>query len=195
MSVATVPLDTICKLLDLTPARISQLTSQGVIPRQERNRYEIVPVVRAYIRFLRDRTVRGDVHGDDYSTYRTRLTKARAEMAEKENAQLDSKLIPADDAKDAWTAMVANARARLLSIPNKIAPLVCAAETINEAREIIKIEIYEALNELANVEIRTINPIRLVESEPDEFDSSEDVEIATKSDGEQMGRPEQEAES
>jgi hypothetical protein len=83
----------------------------------------------------------------------------------------------------------------LLSIPNKIAPLVCAAETINEAREIIKTEIYEALNELANVEIRTINPIRPVESESDEFDSSEDVEIATKSDGEQMGRSEQEAES
>ena len=190
MSAQTYPLDTISKLLDLTPQRVNQLVNQGIIPRAERGRYELVPVVRAYIHFLRDRKIQGDVHGDDYSTYRTRLTKARAEMAEKENAQLDSKLIPADDAKDAWTAMVANARARLLSIPNKIAPLVCAAETINEAREIIKTEIYEALNELANVEIRTINPIRLVESEPDEFDSSEDVEIATKSDGEQMGRPE-----
>ena len=195
MSAQTYPLDTISKLLDLTPQRVNQLVNQGIIPRAERGRYELVPVVRAYIHFLRDRKIQGDVHGDDYSTYRTRLTKARAEMAEKENAQLDSKLIPADDAKDAWTAMVANARARLLSIPNKIAPLVCAAETINEAREIIKTEIYEALNELANVEIRTINPIRVVESESDEFDSSEDVEIATESDGEQMGRPEQKAES
>jgi len=195
MSAQTYPLDTISKLLDLTPQRVNQLVNQGIIPRAERGRYELVPVVRAYIHFLRDRKIQGDVHGDDYSTYRTRLTKARAEMAEKENAQLDSKLIPADDAKDAWTAMVANARARLLSIPNKIAPLVCAAETINEAREIIKTEIYEALNELANVEIRTINPIRVVESESDEFDSSEDVEIATESDGEQMGRSEQKAES
>jgi len=195
MSAQTYPLDTISKLLDLTPQRVNQLVNQGIIPRAERGRYELVPVVRAYIHFLRDRKIQGDVHGDDYSTYRTRLTKARAEMAEKENAQLDSKLIPADDAKDAWTAMVANARARLLSIPNKIAPLVCAAETINEAREIIKTEIYEALNELANVEIRTINPIRPVESEPDEFEGSEDVEIATESDGEQMGRSEQKAES
>ena len=195
MTVQTFPLDTISKLLDLTPQRVNQLVNQGIIPRAERGRYELVPVVRAYIHFLRDRRIQGDVQGDDYTTYRTRLTKARAEMAEKENAQLDSKLIPADDAKDAWTAMVANARARLLSIPNKIAPLVCAAETINEAREIIKTEIYEALNELANVEIRTINPIRPIESESDEFDSSEDVEIATESNGEQMGRPEQEAES
>ena len=195
MSAQTYPLDTISKLLDLTPQRVNQLVNQGVIPRAERGRYELVPVVRAYIHFLRDRRIQGDVHGDDYTTYRTRLTKARAEMAEKENAQLDSKLIPADDAKDAWTAMVANARSRLLSIPNKIAPLVCAAETINEAREIIKIEIYEALNELANVEIRTINPIRPVESESDEFDSPEDVEGSTESDGEQMGRPEQEVES
>lgn len=195
MSAQTYPLDTISKLLDLTPQRVNQLVNQGIIPRAERGRYELVPVVRAYIHFLRDRKIQGDVHGDDYSTYRTRLTKARAEMAEKENAQLDSKLIPADDAKQAWSAMVANARSRLLSIPNKIAPIVCAAETINEAREIIKIEIYEALNELADVEIKTINPIRLVESESDEFDSSEDVEIATQSNGEQVGRSESETES
>lgn len=195
MTAQTFPLDTISKLLDLTPQRVNQLVNQGVIPRAERGRYELVPVVRAYIRFLRDRTVRGDVQGDDYTTYRTRLTKARAEMAEKENAQLDSKLIPADDAKQAWSAMVSNARARLLSIPNKIAPIVCAAETINEAREIIKTEIYEALNELADVEIKTINPIRPVESESDEFDSSEDLEIATQSNGEQVGRSESETES
>lgn len=195
MSAQTYPLDTISKLLDLTPQRVNQLVNQGIIPRAERGRYELVPVVRAYIHFLRDRKIQGDVHGDDYSTYRTRLTKARAEMAEKENAQLDSKLIPADDAKQAWSAMVANARSRLLSIPNKIAPIVCAAETINEAREIIKIEIYEALNELADVEIKTINPIRPVESESDEFDGSEDVEITTESNGEQMGRPEQKVES
>ena len=195
MTAQTFPLDTISKLLDLTPQRVNQLVNQGVIPRAERGRYELVPVVRAYIRFLRDRTVRGDVQGDDYTTYRTRLTKARAEMAEKENAQLDSKLIPADDAKQAWSAMVSNARARLLSIPNKIAPIVCAAETINEAREIIKIEIYEALNELADVEIKTINPIRPVESESDEFDGSEDVEIATESNGEQVGRSESETQS
>jgi phage terminase Nu1 subunit (DNA packaging protein) len=192
MSAQTYPLDTISKLLDLTPQRVNQLVNQGIIPRAERGRYELVPVVRAYIHFLRDRKIQGDVHGDDYSTYRTRLTKARAEMAEKENAQLDSKLIPADDAKQAWSAMVANARARLLSIPNKIAPIVCAAETINEAREIIKIEIYEALNELADVEIKTINPIRPVESESDEFDGSEDVEITTESNGEQVGRSESE---
>lgn len=195
MSAQTYPLDTISKLLDLTPQRVNQLVNQGIIPRAERGRYELVPVVRAYIHFLRDRKIQGDVHGDDYSTYRTRLTKARAEMAEKENAQLDSKLIPADDAKQAWSAMVANARARLLSIPNKIAPIVCAAETINEAREIIKIEIYEALNELADVEIKTINPIRPVESESDEFDGSEDVEITTESNGEQVGRSESETQS
>lgn len=195
MSAQTYPLDTISKLLDLTPQRVNQLVNQGIIPRAERGRYELVPVVRAYIHFLRDRKIQGDVHGDDYSTYRTRLTKARAEMAEKENAQLDSKLIPADDAKQAWSAMVSNARARLLSIPNKIAPIVCAAETINEAREIIKTEIYEALNELADVEIKTINPIRPVESESDEFDGSEDVEITTQSNGEQVGRSESETES
>jgi phage terminase Nu1 subunit (DNA packaging protein) len=79
----TFPLDTICKLLDLTPQRVSQLVNMGVIPRKERGRYELVPVVRGYVHYLRERAVKGDVSsGDDYSAHRARLTKAKADMAE-----------------------------------------------------------------------------------------------------------------
>lgn len=181
-AVTTVPLDTICKLLDLTPARISQLTSQGVIPRQERGRYEVVPVVRAYIKFLRERAVRGDVHGDDYSTHRTRLTKARADITEMERAQMENRLIPSTDVELAWNSIVSNARNRLIAIPTKVAPVVFASKNLNEIRDIIKDEIYSALDELANAEIRTINPI-LGNSEvtgDDEADG-EGMEVATES--------------
>ena len=180
-AVTTVPLDTICKLLDLTPARISQLTSQGVIPRQERGRYEVVPVVRAYIKFLRERAVRGDVHGDDYSTHRTRLTKARADITEMERAQMENRLIPSTDVELAWNSIVSNARNRLIAIPTKVAPVVFASKNLNEIRDIIKDEIYAALDELANAEVRTINPILVSESNGDDENDFTTFESAAES--------------
>lgn len=181
-AVTTVPLDVICKLLDLTPARISQLTSQGVIPRQERNRYEVVPVVRAYIKFLRERAIKGDVGGDDYSAHRARLTKARADITEMERSQMESKLIPADDVESTWNSMISNARNRLIAIPTKVAPSVYASKNLNEIRDIIKTEIYQALDELADADVRTINPIfSNSEIEADSDSDEEGLEISSES--------------
>lgn len=187
MAAQTFPLDTITKLLDLTPQRVNQLVNQGIIPRAERGRYELVPVVRSYIKFLRERAVRGDVGGDDYANHRTRLTKARADIIEMERAQLEHKLIPADDVELTWNSILLNARNRLLAIPTKVAPDVFASQNLNEIRDIIKKEIYEALDELANAEIRTVNPIMHVEVETDDNDSIEDLESTTGLEDKQLG--------
>ena len=40
-----------------------RLVADGVVPRTERGRYELVPCVHAYIRYLRDRSVGGDLKG------------------------------------------------------------------------------------------------------------------------------------
>ena len=50
----------------------------GVLPKSTRGRYELVPVVRAYIRFLREKTVNTDVGADDYAAHRARLTSAKS---------------------------------------------------------------------------------------------------------------------
>ena len=55
MSAATYPVATIAKLLLLTERRVQQLTREGVLPRADRGRYELAPVVQAYVRYLRDR--------------------------------------------------------------------------------------------------------------------------------------------
>lgn len=182
MSAQTFPLDTITKLLDLTPQRVNQLVNQGIIPRAERGRYELVPVVRAYIKYLRDRAVRGDVNGDDYSTHRARLTRARADITEMERAQIENKLIPAEDVESTWNSMVSNARNRLIAIPTKVAPEVFASRNLNEIRDIIKAEIYLALDELSDADVRTINPIfSNAEIETDSDSDEEDLEATTES--------------
>src|SRR5918997_5815277 len=92
---ATYPAETIARLLDLTPRRVQQLVAEGVIPRAERGRYEVVPVVRAYVRYLRERAMASEVGQDAFAQHRARLTKARADMAELEHAQMLRDLVPA----------------------------------------------------------------------------------------------------
>jgi len=160
MADSTYPLDTIAKLLDLTPQRVLQLVKMGVIPKKERGRYELVPVVRGYIKYLRERGIRSDVSGDDYNTHRTRLTKVKADIAEMEKAQIEEQLIPAGDVERAWMDVSQAMRQKLLSFPQRVAPEVYAAEKLPQVKQILQSAIYEALNEIANVEVKTINPVR-----------------------------------
>lgn len=164
----TFPVQTICKILDLTEARVGQLVKQGVFQKKERGRYELVPVVRAYIHYLRDRAVKGDTTtGDDYAAHRARLTKAKADMAEMEREQMANRLIPADDVEQAWCEVVANFRAKMLSIPTQAAADAQAATTLAEAKQVLKVKVNEALDELAQVRVEVVNPIRASESEED----------------------------
>ena len=163
----TFPLDTICKLLDLTPQRIAQLVNEGVIPKKERGRYELVPVVRGYIHFLRNRAIKGDAQstGDDYSAHRARLTKAKADMAEMEREQMADRLIPAADVEKAWGDVVANMRAKMLSIPTVAAADAKSAQTLAEAKQVLKEKIHDALAELSEVRVEVINPLRSHDAE------------------------------
>jgi phage terminase Nu1 subunit (DNA packaging protein) len=158
----TFPLDTICKLLDLTPQRVAQLVNMGVIPRKERGRYELVPVVRGYIHYLRERAIKGDAQagGDDYAAHRARLTKAKADMAEMEREQMANALIPAVDVERAWIEVVSNMRAKLLAIPTTAAADAQAAATLAEAKQVLKEKINEALAELSEMRVEVVNPLR-----------------------------------
>lgn len=56
----TIPHDAAAKLLDLTPDELTRLVGRGVIPRVDRNAYNLAPLVIAYVRFLRDEAGRGE---------------------------------------------------------------------------------------------------------------------------------------
>lgn len=174
----TVPLDTICRLLDLTPQRVNQLAKEGVIPKVERGRYELVPVVRAYIQYLRMGNLKRDLPENDYTTHRMRLTRARADIMEMEKSQMEERLIPADDIEAAWMEAATNMRAKMLALPSKAAPDIFAAETLAEVKSLLKENVYEALNELTNIEIHVHNPIRSSDVSEDSDESISESQAA-----------------
>ena len=86
----------------------------------------------------------------DIQEEKTRLTRFQADKAELEVSELEKKLIPAELVESTWIDYVANVRAKLLSLPNKLAHQVITIDNYAEAEILIKDTVYEALKELAD---------------------------------------------
>jgi hypothetical protein len=183
---ATYPVETIAKLLLLTPRRVQQLTKAGYLPKAERGRYELVPVVQAYVRYLRDRAVNGDAGDDDIGAHKARLIKARARAAEIEADSLDGTRLHIEDVEKAWQAIVGNLRAALLGFPTKQAPLILGASTTREVHSRLTAGVHDLLDQLARQPVYDEVKRPAVSSLDDEGDDS-DLEAAADVDGEPMG--------
>ncbi len=158
MAANTQPIAVIAKLLDLTERRVQQLGRDGVIPKAERGQYDLVGAVRGYLRYLRDQASRARDGVADFGTERARLIKAKADLAEMEALQRRGELLPAAGVEDAWTEVLSRLRARLLVLPDRLAPLIHEETTIAGARAIIRQGIAEALAELAAMPVTATDP-------------------------------------
>ena len=85
----------------------------------------------------------------DYTQERAKLTRLKAERATLDLEQQRGKLLPLEMVISAWQGQVANARAKLLALPPKVASQVLGIESYVEIARAIRDTIYEALDELA----------------------------------------------
>ena len=149
MSKATYPISVIAKLLDLSDRRVQQLTREGVIPKAERGRYELVPAVQGYIRYLRDRSIGKDgAVIPDIAAERARLIKEQADKFAMENATARGELLPALLVGRAWEKAITSFRARMLVLPRKALPRLRGASGDAAKEKILSGMVREALNEL-----------------------------------------------
>ena len=65
-------------------------------------------------------------------------------------SELEAELIPATKVQETWIEYVANVRAKLLALPSRVAHQVLIVDKYADAEEIIKLQVYEALEELKN---------------------------------------------
>ena len=150
---ATYPMATIAKLLDLTPSRIRQLVDEGVFPRHERGRYALVPVVRGYIHYLRERAVNADVGPDELGKHRARKLKAEADQLEMRSGEMRGELIPVSEFHAMVTGAFARVRSKMLALPSKLAPIVVMEETAAKAESILRDAVCETLAELSSTRV------------------------------------------
>ena len=141
----------IAKLLKLSERRIQQLAKEGVIPKAERGKYDLIGSVQGYIDYLKAK-VGGDFTAEEVLKNKNKLLKAKAELAEIDKMKASGELISKEEVKRTWLELVQKVKQKLLSIPNKVAPVVVTIKSINEIKLILQDKIYEALYEISSDE-------------------------------------------
>ncbi len=121
----TYPIGTIAKLLLLTERRVQQLTEKDVIPKAERGRYELAPAVQGYIRFLRDRALKGDAEEADEGE-NVKLKRAKRRAAEVVAARLEESVIAKEPTLQRIRELAQGERDAILAWPARAAPLLAA---------------------------------------------------------------------
>ena len=141
----------IAKLLRLTERRVQQLAKDDIIPKAERGKYDLISSVHGYIDFLKAKAG-GDFTAEDVIKNKNKLMKAKAEIAEIEKMKATGELIPKQEVKNTWLELINKVKQKLLTIPNKVAPIIVSIKNTNEIKLILQDKLYEALYEISSDE-------------------------------------------
>ena len=146
------------KLFELDPRRVQQLAKEGFLPAASQRPYklDLLPTVKAYIRYLRDRangkeaktadTVKAEA---DKLRAEADLKQSKAKIAELQLKELEGKMHRSEDVEALTNDLVYTARSMIMALPGRLAMDVVQAGSANEASALIRTECYKILNELA----------------------------------------------
>jgi len=112
---ATISVQQLSRLLEITPTRIRQLVNEGAIPRVGRDRYPLVGAVQGYIKWLDD-----DARRQAKVASAVRLAEQRAQVIEQKIAERMRGLIPAEDHREVLASLVRVVRTELERVPDQL---------------------------------------------------------------------------
>lgn len=151
----------LAEYLGLSTRRIRQLFKEGVVIKSQRGKYDLKSSVLGYINSIRQQDKKKDVDLEKLKISREaeslmheRLKKRKTELVVLE---MEKKLHRSEDVEYFWNSMVLAAKSRLTSIPVKCAPLLVCIEDRKEIQAILKREVADALNELANYDVENFD--------------------------------------
>src|SRR4029077_15703769 len=157
------PVSAVARLLELSERQIQSLASRGVIPRASHGQYDLLGCVQAYIRHLRGVAAgRGTQGGSklDIVEERARLASEQADFQAMKNSQLRGDLLPRVDVENVYVTLHSSVQRRLLGVPRVVAALVAIESEARACESIVREHIEEALEDLADAEIKVTSPDR-----------------------------------
>lgn len=162
----TYPVATIADLLMVSERRVQQLAKEGVIPKAERGRYELVPTVQGYIRYLQERSVHSDATTIDYAVEKARLTKAQADLAELTLARERRDVVSVALLEKNLSGLFAEVATNLRNIPGRIVSSLVGQTDERAIRRLVLAEIDQVLQALAERDV-LIEPVDDIEDVAD----------------------------
>ena len=93
-------------------------------------------------------SVKTDAYAD-YNAARAKKEGHLAKLAELEEKTATGQLVKADDVLKEWQGVITNVRARLLSLPSKLAARAYGARSRGDLQRLLQEGVHEALAELA----------------------------------------------
>lgn len=164
MANPNVPVASLARLFNLTERRLQQMAREGIIPKPEKGKYDLIGCTRAYIKYLQERATGRDIEPQDAYLERARLLKAQADKTELEVKNLNGEVVPSEQVELLWSGLVASFRLRMLAMPVRCALRVMNLKTYAEVEGCLREHVHEALNELSRYDPEQHSPIDLEES-------------------------------
>ena len=181
------PISTICKMLDLTDRRVQQLAKEGVLPKTEKGKYDLVGCVRGYVHYLRDMALGKDTDVDGHK-WRERMVKANALKAEMELDDMKQDLVRVVKIESYLDKLFTAIKQHILAMPSKVSPMVAGEESVEGIKLVLEGEAHDILNLIADYEIiDDPDDGRPDDSEPDS-EITEQGETPEKTNGNGVGK-------
>lgn len=162
----------VARFLDLSERRVRQLRDEKIIEEAAPGLYDLKATNHKYINYLRKKNPESD-ENIDYNTERAKLIRAKRQKEEAELKLMEGRLHEAEVIETVMKDMLVNFKVRLMAIPAKLSPVVAKKTDRAEIFKMMKAQIDESLEELADFET--------VFGKEDEADEGGDIEADEES--------------
>lgn len=131
----------LCRLLDISPAALTDLKKRGIAVHLAHDSYDLWATITAYTAHLRSMAARwgSEEEAEGLTAARARLAREKADQAARQNAVELGKLVEAAAVTREWAEVLRKVRAQVLAVPSRIRsslPHLTAADVAVMDREI-----------------------------------------------------------
>lgn len=166
-------------LFGLTTRRIRMLADEGIIRKTSRGRYNLQENIKKYIVYLKtSQNLKENIVDDDGldpDKERALLTRRQREKLDIEIAAMRGSMHLSNDVERVMNDMLANFKAKLISIPTKVAPILIARNDISEIQELLQKEFFEVLQEFSDYNPALFYNEKYIELDEDDLVESGEV--------------------
>lgn len=140
------------KIIGVSDRRIRQLAEENIIIRAAKGRYRLMDSITNYILTLKVAMEANDTKSPDgeidLEEEKAIHERVKRHISELKLQTMKGELHKSGDVERVMTDMLVSVKARLLSMPTKLAPILVSRNDIDFIRKTINREVLDALNEL-----------------------------------------------